>query len=115
MPWWVYLIIACVSLGGIGAIIAALRSGGSVKVDREGLNRIVEDQLRNELKESQDAEKKVAIENKSLQSKLKQNQAWYQNRLRKVKEETSREENYLANNPDALDARIDSILGGNEE
>lgn len=112
MAWWGWMILGSSVILLVGVVLAALKSRKRGDgVDRLGLAENTAKTLQEEHRIEATASAEVAGLETSLTDKVETIHARHQKELRQSREEAEREQEVLATDTDALDHKLDSLLG----
>ena len=112
MAWYWYILIVLVSMS-VGMLVfwALSRGGRKVTVDRVGLAKIEKERLEAMVEAEKEGRKKAEKALKEVAEEHKKILEWYNQKRQKIEEDARHEFENLSTDPDALDRKLDDLLG----
>lgn len=116
MPWWGVLIIVAVAI--IAAVIITYlltRKSSAALVAAKELAETRADTAAKKLEAERATKEQLAAESKALVARLREIDAWYEKARTNINKERRDAFENLATDPDALDRKLDELLGAEDD
>ena len=111
MPWWGYIVIvlACLIIGML--IMWLIENYSKPIFEPQAIQKAREDSLKAQIEAEREAKLQEMEIKENLINELKKIRSWYNSHNQKLEEEAKNEYKKLIEDQNALDSKLDNILG----